>query len=141
MNAVLLSRSKSPNPLGQREGDLAVISIYTLASRLLRLIRCLDVEDRNMTENTKPEFWRWTETNWVNQRQTGKKRKPLPWDRCRFVAPSGNHGGRRLVYCLSGNMRTGCEQQQRQNGLNFALEKTDMPRTEWITASVPAMAE
>ena len=81
-----------------------------------------------MAEEKKQEFWRWTESNWVNPEMEWKKAKYITLgidvgsvSTQAVVAADGE------VYAYS-NMRTGSDSpNSARNGLNFALEKTDMP--------------
>lgn len=80
-----------------------------------------------MAEEKKPEFWRWTETNWVNPE--------TDWKRATYVTLGIDVGsvstqavlmadGEVLAY---GNMRTGSSSpDSARKGLSFALEKTDL---------------
>lgn len=83
-----------------------------------------------MGEEKKPEFWRWTETNWVNPE--------TDWKRATYVTLGIDVGsvstqavlmadGEVLAY---GNMRTGSSSpDSARKGLSFALEKTDLPES------------
>ena len=80
-----------------------------------------------MAEEKKQEFWRWTESNWVNPEVDWKKAKYITLgidvgsvSTQAVVAADGE------VYAYS-NMRTGSDSpNSARSGLNFALEKTDM---------------
>lgn len=81
-----------------------------------------------MAEATKPEFWRWTESNWRNP--------DLDWRTAKWVAVGIDVGsvssqavlmadGQMLGY---GNMRTGSDSPNSARlALKFALEAVDMP--------------
>ena len=82
-----------------------------------------------MTEETKREFWRWTESNWKNPE--------IDWKDARFITVGIDVGsvssqavimadGKIFAY---GNMRTGSNSpNSAQNALNFALKAIgDMP--------------
>jgi bzd-type benzoyl-CoA reductase Q subunit len=81
-----------------------------------------------MVEATKPEFWRWTESNWRNP--------DLDWRTAKWVAVGIDVGsvssqavlmadGQMLGY---GNMRTGSDSpNSARHALKFALEAVDMP--------------
>jgi benzoyl-CoA reductase subunit A len=81
-----------------------------------------------MAEATKPEFWRWTESNWRNA--------DLDWRTAKWVAVGIDVGsvssqavlmadGQMLGY---GNMRTGSDSpNSARHALKFALEAVDMP--------------
>ncbi len=81
-----------------------------------------------MAEATKPEFWRWTESNWRNP--------DLDWRTAKWVAVGIDVGsvssqavlmadGQMLGY---GNMRTGSDSpNSARHALKFALEAVDMP--------------
>ena len=80
-----------------------------------------------MADEKKQEFWRWTESNWVNP--------DVHWQEARFITVGVDVGsvssqaaimvdGEMYAY---GNMRTGADSlNSARNALNFALEKTDM---------------
>jgi bzd-type benzoyl-CoA reductase Q subunit len=80
-----------------------------------------------MTEEKRQEFWRWTESNWVNAE--------LDWKTAQFITAGIDVGsvssqaaimvdGEIYAY---GNMRTGSDSpNSARNALNFALETTDM---------------
>lgn len=80
-----------------------------------------------MVREEKQEFWRWTESNWVNP--------DVHWQEARFITVGVDVGsvssqaaimvdGEMYAY---GNMRTGADSlNSARNALNFALEKTDM---------------
>jgi len=80
-----------------------------------------------MTEEKGQDFWRWTESNWVNPE--------LDWKRAQFITVGIDVGsvssqgaimadGEIYAY---GNMRTGSDSpNSARNALNFALEATDM---------------
>jgi len=83
-----------------------------------------------MVEEKGQEFWRWTESNWVNP--------GVDWKKATYVTLGIDVGsvstqavimadGEVLAY---GNMRTGSDSpNSARKGLNFALEKTDMPES------------
>jgi benzoyl-CoA reductase subunit A len=83
-----------------------------------------------MDEERKREFWRWTESNWVNPE--------IDWKKARYLTLGIDVGsvstqavimadGKIFAY---GNMRTGSDSpNSSKNGLAFALQKTDMPET------------
>ncbi|MEW6350492.1 MAG: benzoyl-CoA reductase, bzd-type, subunit Q [Thermodesulfobacteriota bacterium] len=80
-----------------------------------------------MAEETKKEFWRWAETNWVNPKVDWKKGKCIT---CGIDVGSVSSqavimvDGEMFAY---GNMRTGSNSpNSARNALNFALEKTDL---------------
>jgi len=80
-----------------------------------------------MDEGKKREFWRWTESNWVNP--------DVDWRKAKFITVGVDVGsvssqavimadGEILSY---GNMRTGSDSpNSARDALRFALEKTDM---------------
>ncbi len=83
-----------------------------------------------MAEEKKPEFWRWTESNWVNQE--------IDWKKAKHVTAGIDVGSVSTQAVIMadceifayGNMRTGSDSpNSARNGLNFALEKTDMPES------------
>lgn len=81
-----------------------------------------------MAEARKPEFWRWTESNWKNPE--------LDWRAAGFITAGIDVGsvssqavlvadGQILGY---GNMRTGCNSpDSARHALQFALEAVAMP--------------
>jgi bzd-type benzoyl-CoA reductase Q subunit len=81
-----------------------------------------------MAEATKPEYWRWAESNWRNP--------DLDWRTAKWVAVGIDVGsvssqavlmadGQMLGY---GNMRTGSDSSNSaRHALKFALEAVDMP--------------
>ncbi len=83
-----------------------------------------------MAEEKKREFWRWTESNWVNPE--------IDWKKAEYLTLGIDVGsvstqavimadGEIFAY---GNMRTGSDSpNSARNGLNFALQRTDMPET------------
>jgi len=83
-----------------------------------------------MTEEAKPKFWRWTETNWVNPE--------TDWKKATYVTSGIDVGsvstqavimadGEVVAY---GNMRTGSSSpESARKGLSFALERTDLPES------------
>jgi benzoyl-CoA reductase subunit A len=83
-----------------------------------------------MAEEKKPEFWRWTETNWLSSQ--------IDWKKAKYITVGIDVGsvstqavvmadGEVLAY---GNMRTGSDSpNSARKGLHFALEKTDMPES------------
>ncbi len=80
-----------------------------------------------MSEEKKPEFWRWAETNWVNP--------DIRWEDAQFITLGIDVGsvssqavimadGKMYAY---GNMRTGSDSpNSARNALKFALEKTTL---------------
>ncbi len=80
-----------------------------------------------MLEEKKPEFWRWTESNWINP--------DIGWEEARFITLGIDVGsvssqavimtdGNMYAY---GNMRTGSDSpNSARNALKFALEKTTL---------------
>ncbi len=80
-----------------------------------------------MLEGKKPEFWRWTESNWINP--------DIGWEEARFITLGIDVGsvssqavimtdGNMYAY---GNMRTGSDSpNSARNALKFALEKTTL---------------
>ena len=83
-----------------------------------------------MAEEKKPEFWRWTETNWVNPKIDWKKAKTIT-----VGIDVGSVSTQAVIMAdgeifAYGNMRTGSDSpNSARNGLSFALEKTDMPES------------
>jgi benzoyl-CoA reductase subunit A len=81
-----------------------------------------------MAEEKKPEFWRWTEANWVNAELDWKKAKTIT-----VGIDVGSVSTQAVIMTdgeifAYGNMRTGSDSpNSARNGLSFALEKTDMP--------------
>ena len=83
-----------------------------------------------MAEEKKGEFWRWTESNWVNPE--------IDWKNAEYVTLGIDVGsvstqavimadGEIFAY---GNTRTGSDSpNSARKGLTFALQKTDMPET------------
>jgi bzd-type benzoyl-CoA reductase Q subunit len=81
-----------------------------------------------MAEGERQEFWRWTESNWVNPE--------INWKDAEYITVGIDVGsvssqavvmadGRIYAY---GNMRTGSDSpDSARNALNFALEATDVP--------------
>jgi activator of 2-hydroxyglutaryl-CoA dehydratase len=86
------------------------------------------LEEIEMVEEKKQEFWRWTESNWRNP--------DVEWKDGKFVTVGIDVGsvssqavvavdGQIFAY---GNMRTGSDSpDSARNALNFALKATDMP--------------
>ncbi len=80
-----------------------------------------------MSEEKRPEFWRWAETNWVNP--------DIRWEDAQFITLGIDVGsvssqavimadGKMYAY---GNMRTGSDSpNSARNALKFALEKTTL---------------
>lgn len=80
-----------------------------------------------MSEEKKPEFWRWAETNWLNP--------DIRWEDAQFITVGIDVGsvssqavimadGKMYAY---GNMRTGSDSPNSAiNALKFALEKTTL---------------
>ncbi len=82
-----------------------------------------------MPEEKKQEFWRWTESNWVN--------RDIDWQRAKYITVGIDVGSVSSQACIMadgqilayGNMRTGSDSpDSARNALNFALEGTDMPK-------------
>lgn len=80
-----------------------------------------------MAEKKKQEFWRWTESAWVNPDRD--------WKTARYITVGidvGSVSTQAVVMadgeiCAYGNMRTGSDSpNSARNALTFALEKTDM---------------
>jgi benzoyl-CoA reductase subunit A len=80
-----------------------------------------------MTEEKGQDFWRWTESNWVNPE--------LDWNTAQFVTVGvdvGSVSSQAVIMAdggiyAYGNMRTGSDSpNSARNALNFALEATDM---------------
>jgi len=83
-----------------------------------------------MVEEKKPEFWRWTENNWLNPE--------IDWKRARYITVGIDVGsvstqavivadGQIYAY---GNMRTGSDSpNSAKNDLKFDMEKNDMPES------------
>lgn len=81
-----------------------------------------------MAEETKQEFWRWTESNWVDPE--------IKWQNAKYITVGIDVGsvssqaaimtdGQIFAYS---NMRTGSDSpNSARNSLNFALEATDLP--------------
>ena len=81
-----------------------------------------------MSEEVKPEFWRWTESNWKNP--------DIDWKAAKYITVGIDVGsvssqaviiadGRIFAY---GNMRTGSDSpDSARKALKFALAVTDMP--------------
>jgi bzd-type benzoyl-CoA reductase Q subunit len=76
----------------------------------------------------KKEFWRWTESNWRNP--------DMDWKTAKYITVGIDVGSvsTQAVVMADGvifaysNMRTGSDSpNSARNGLNFALERTDMP--------------
>jgi len=86
------------------------------------------MEDIEMAEEEKQEFWRWTESNWKNP--------DMEWKDAQYITVGIDVGsvssqavvmadGKIYVY---GNMRTGSDSpDSARNALKFALETTDLP--------------
>lgn len=82
-----------------------------------------------MAEETKREFWRWEETNWVNPH--------VRWQDGKFITSGIDVGSVSsqavimvdgVIYAY-GNMRTGSDSPtSAEDALNFALAKSDLPR-------------
>lgn len=80
-----------------------------------------------MVEAEKQEFWKWTESNWVNP--------DVDWEKAKFITLGVDVGSvssqavimaDEEIYAYS-NMRTGSDSpDSARNALNFALEKTSM---------------
>ncbi len=83
-----------------------------------------------MSEEDKPEYWRWTESNWRNP--------DTEWEDAKIVTVGidvGSVSSQAVVmtdgqvYAYS-NMRTGSDSpESARNALNFGLEGTDMPES------------
>ncbi len=80
-----------------------------------------------MSEETKQEFWRWTESNWKNP--------DIDWKEAKFITVGvdvGSVSSQAVVMADGeifsyGNMRTGSDSpDSARKALNFALEATDM---------------
>ena len=80
-----------------------------------------------MAEEKKQEFWRWTETNWVNP--------DVDWKKAKYITVGidvGSVSSQAVVMAdgevyVYGNMRTGSDSpNSARNALKFALEATDM---------------
>ena len=80
-----------------------------------------------MAEDTKPEFWRWTESNWTNP--------DVDWQEAKIVTAGidvGSVSSQAVIVAdgqiyAYGNMRTGSDSpNSARNALNFALEGTTM---------------
>jgi bzd-type benzoyl-CoA reductase Q subunit len=86
------------------------------------------MEDIQMAEEKKPEYWRWLETNWVDP--------DMKWEDAQIITAGidvGSVSSQALVmvdgeiYAYS-NMRTGSDSpNSARNALKFALEKTTLP--------------
>jgi bzd-type benzoyl-CoA reductase Q subunit len=82
-----------------------------------------------MAEEQKPEFWRWTQSNWKNA--------DIHWNDAQFITVGVDVGsvssqavimadGNIFAY---GNMRTGANSSDSaRRAFNFALQSTDMPQ-------------
>ncbi|MFO7459084.1 MAG: benzoyl-CoA reductase, bzd-type, subunit Q [Desulfatiglandales bacterium] len=82
-----------------------------------------------MAEEKKQEFWRWTESNWVNP--------DVDWQRAEYISVGvdvGSVSSQAVVMAdgeiyAYGNMRTGSDSpNSATNALTFALERTDMKK-------------
>lgn len=83
-----------------------------------------------MAEETKQEFWRWTESNWVNPE--------IDWKKAQYITAGIDVGSVSTqavimadgeIYAY-GNMRTGSDSpESARKGLDFALKNTDMPES------------
>jgi len=82
-----------------------------------------------MAEEPKQEFWRWTESNWINP-DTG-------WHDARYITVGidvGSVSSQAVIMTdgqvhAYGNMRTGSDSpNSARNALAFALQATDMPQ-------------
>jgi benzoyl-CoA reductase subunit A len=80
-----------------------------------------------MAEEKKPEFWRWTESNWVNP--------DVDWKKAKYISVGvdvGSVSSQAVIMAddevyAYGNMRTGSDSpNSATSALKFALEKTDM---------------
>jgi bzd-type benzoyl-CoA reductase Q subunit len=88
------------------------------------------LEERNMAEEAKREFWRWTESNWTNP--------DIKWEQAKIVTVGidvGSVSSQAVVmadgtiYAYS-NMRTGSDSpESARNALNYALKGTTMPES------------
>ena len=80
-----------------------------------------------MAEQKKPEFWRWTETNWVNPDVDWKKAKHITAGiDVGSVSSQAVVMADGVIYAY-GNMRTGSDSpNSARNALSFALENADM---------------
>jgi len=86
------------------------------------------LEDTEITEEEKQEFWRWTESNW--------KSPDISWKDAKFITVGIDVGSVSSQACIMAdgqifayaNMRTGSDSpDSARNALNFALEATGMP--------------
>ncbi|MCA1960098.1 MAG: benzoyl-CoA reductase, bzd-type, subunit Q [Desulfomonile sp.] len=84
-----------------------------------------------MSDDKGPEFWRWTESNWVNP--------DIRWQEAQFLTGGidvGSVSSQAVIMAdgvlyAYGNRRTGSDSQtSAQDALNFALEKTDLIQEE-----------
>jgi benzoyl-CoA reductase subunit A len=82
-----------------------------------------------MPEETRPEFWRWLETNWVNP--------DINWEDAQIITAGidvGSVSSQALIMTdgeiyAYGNMRTGSDSpDSARNALKFALGKTTLPQ-------------
>jgi bzd-type benzoyl-CoA reductase Q subunit len=80
-----------------------------------------------MAHDTKREYWRWQETNWVNP--------DLDWRKAQFITAGidvGSVGSQAVIMVdgamfAYGNLRTGADSPEgARRALNFALETTDL---------------
>jgi benzoyl-CoA reductase subunit A len=85
------------------------------------------LEDIKMGEVKKQEFWRWTESNWVDP--------DVDWKKAKFITVGidvGSVSSQAVIMAdgeiyAYGNMRTGSDSPNSAgNALKFALEMTDM---------------
>lgn len=83
-----------------------------------------------MAEDKRQEFWRWTESNWVNP--------DIDWKKARHITVGidvGSVSSQAVIMAdgeifAYGNMRTGCDSpNSARKALEFSLEKTDMPES------------
>jgi benzoyl-CoA reductase subunit A len=102
--------------------------IHPESGRGGRLLAFLSRVEILMVEDKKPEFWRWTETNWKNPE--------LDWHTAKFITAGIDVGSvsSQAVLVADGlilgyaSMRTGCDSpNSARSALAFALEAVDMP--------------
>src|SRR4030042_6937730 len=83
-----------------------------------------------MAEEKKHECWRWTESHWINPEVDWKKAKYIT-----LGVDVGSVSTQAVIMAdgdvfAYGNLRTGSDSpNSARNGLNFALQKTDMPES------------
>jgi bzd-type benzoyl-CoA reductase Q subunit len=85
------------------------------------------MEDMEMANENKKEFWRWPESNWKNP--------DIDWKTAQYITIGidvGSVSSQAVIMadgkiCAYGNMRTGSDSpNSARNALKFALEATDM---------------